>query len=507
PANLPVAGASVSLSLSYFVAGVALTPGGVAGYANVHGLGTITSDAIGIAHVPLIPSSSNNISLQVTPPTGYTSFVAAGIPNLSVTSDIFIAVIIQSTDVVPPIIQAILGTPAPPSGWFNHPVTVGFACTDADSGIATCTPTQTVSQEGAGIVVEGSALDHAGNTAAMSTTLNIDLTAPTVAAVPPPPNSSGWYNTDVTVPFSCADALSGVATCTSPVTITGEGTGLPATGSASDLAGNTASTTTSVSIDRTTPTISAAITTPVAGGGWYRGPVTVHFTCADALSGLATCPDDIVVSTPGAAQSVTGTALDQAGNAAAVTVSGINIDVDGPAVMTSLSVQPNANGWWRTAVTASVACADPLSGIAFCPAAQGFTSEGAGQSWSAQASDVAGNTTPVSVSGINIDLTAPTVGITSGDATVSASAAGGASILGAAGDNLSGVATVSVAFTDATGLRPPIVSTATLQCSPDHACTWSAAAPTAIGVWSARATSTDLAGNQATSAPVTVIVI
>src|SRR5207245_2862979 len=41
-------------------------------------------------------------------------------------------------------------------------------------------------------------------------------------------------------------------------------------------------------IDKTAPTISGAATTSPNAAGWYDGgSVTVHFTCADALSGIA----------------------------------------------------------------------------------------------------------------------------------------------------------------------------------------------------------------------------
>ena len=44
--------------------------------------------------------------------------------------------------------------------------------------------------------------------------------------------------------------------------------------------------------------------------------MTVKFTCADAVSGIASCTDDRVVAEEGEAQLVTGTATDNAGNTA-----------------------------------------------------------------------------------------------------------------------------------------------------------------------------------------------
>ena len=38
-------------------------------------------------------------------------------------------------------------------------------------------------------------------------------------AADPPPNSNGWNNGAVTVSFDCDDAISGIATCPSPITV------------------------------------------------------------------------------------------------------------------------------------------------------------------------------------------------------------------------------------------------------------------------------------------------
>ena len=76
-------------------------------------------------------------------------------------------------------------------------------------------------------------------------------------------NASGWNNTDVTVSFSCADALSGVDGCSTPLTLATEGLAQVVSGSVSDLAGNTASTSVSLNIDKTAPQV--GITEPLDG--------------------------------------------------------------------------------------------------------------------------------------------------------------------------------------------------------------------------------------------------
>jgi hypothetical protein len=77
----------------------------------------------------------------------------------------------------------------------------------------------------------------------------------------PRPNQYGWNNMSVTLSFACTDKTSGVAFCSNPVTLTSEGLGLMASGMAQDRAGNTATVTVPVNIDKTPPTITARVGT------------------------------------------------------------------------------------------------------------------------------------------------------------------------------------------------------------------------------------------------------
>src|SRR4029077_18069412 len=81
-----------------------------------------------------------------------------------------------------------------------------------------------------------------------------------------------------------ADALSGIASPPADSTITGEGTGLTATASVSDRAGNATSATSapSVRIDRTQP-----VTSIDAPADWVNTNQTLTLTPRDNLSGVA----------------------------------------------------------------------------------------------------------------------------------------------------------------------------------------------------------------------------
>src|SRR5439155_3079108 len=137
--------------------------------------------------------------------------------------------------------------------------------------------------------------DKAGNVSApvSKTGINIDKTAPTASAAQLPlANVNGWNNTDVTVTFTGADALSTIDFCTLPVTLSAEGAAQTAgPGTCTDRAGNVSApvSKTGINIDKTAPTLAFGSAIPPANAfGWNNSNVNVPFTSADHLSGLDT---------------------------------------------------------------------------------------------------------------------------------------------------------------------------------------------------------------------------
>lgn len=136
-----------------------------------------------------------------------------------------------------------------------------------------------------------------GLSSAVGLDLRADTTPPTITASATsngsPYTSGTWTNHDVTVHFTCTDELggSGVASVTPDQNLATDGDGQSATGTCTDNAGNTASTTfTGIRIDTTAPAVTYS-----GNAGAYTVDQQVAITCtpSDALSGIAssTCAD------------------------------------------------------------------------------------------------------------------------------------------------------------------------------------------------------------------------
>lgn len=277
--------------------------------------------------------------------------------------------------------------------------------------------------------------DSDGAAASASATYSIlDPSAPTISYTlsPSTPNGSNdWYTSDVTLTWLVAEPQSPssvVKTGCIDRSITADQTSVTYTCSAASAGGTADAVSVTIKRDATKPGI-VHVLNPAGpnANGWYNADVTVSFTCSDGTSGVAICSADTTVSTEGADQSVTGTAVDNAGNTQTNVVSGINIDKSAPTIGHSLNPSsPNANGWYNTDVVVSFACDDALSGVVTCLVDGGVVNtttlgEGADQSVSGTATDAAGNTATDAATGINIDKTAPSVSLVGGPADGSTS--------------------------------------------------------------------------------------
>lgn len=267
-------------------------------------------------------------------------------------------------DKTPPAINHSQSPAANANGWNNSDVTVTFTCSDAQSGVASCTDSQTLTTEGKDQPVTGTAEDNAGNKTTDPATVSIDKTDPTVSAgADRAANANGWYSDDVTVGFHCSDALSGIDLCPASRTL-GEGADQSVSGAATDAAGNAASDgVTGINIDKTAPSLDGAATTAPNGNGWYADDVTVDWNCSDRLSGLAdSCPAASTITGEGSDLSASASIGDHAGNSTSETVAGIKIDRTAPSTSAD-APGPLDSGWYAGAVEVTLTGVDSLSGV------------------------------------------------------------------------------------------------------------------------------------------------
>jgi hypothetical protein len=258
-------------------------------------------------------------------------------------SDSFVVSVVDSTD---PSVGVSTGESSAGNGWYNA------ASNDSDPGVTlnvvvgdlvglatlTCTDNGVdvgaLDASGASLVVfdghhvvDCLTTDAAGNDASAGATLDVDQTAPTISAtVSPTASGTGWWNATTGVPtvtFSCADGTSGVAICSDPAVV-GEGVDQTVSGTATDAAGNTATTSvTGLDVDVTGPGPIAFVGGGLADGGQYpylyvpAGPTGC--TAADGGSGFAAC--ELTAYSPVVGTHViTALATDVAGNATSATL-------------------------------------------------------------------------------------------------------------------------------------------------------------------------------------------
>jgi HYR domain len=244
-------------------------------------------------------------------------------------------------------------------GWTNKPTTVTWSVTDDRVGVASTSNcgSSIVSADTAGATFTCSAVNKDGNNRSQSVTVRVDTTGPTItAAASPAPNSAGWNNGSVRVMFTCSDSLSGVAICPDPVSLSSEGAGQQVSGTATDIAGNSVSTTLGgISIDKTAPGLKlpSGIVVPALVNGNLVNEVTVNYQ-ASAADNLDPQPVVQCAPTSGASFSigitqVSCTATDVAGNVAGgnfpVTVQPIlTLDVGGGGTVVSNPPGINCTG-------------------------------------------------------------------------------------------------------------------------------------------------------------------
>ncbi|WP_233582611.1 Ig-like domain-containing protein [Corallococcus sp. CA053C] len=375
------------------------------------------------------------------------------------------------------------------------------------------------------------------NSTAASSTFTVDQTPPTVA-ISTPANGSTINTPTVTV--------TGTSTGATSVSLTFEGTSygpiaVDASGSwsfplpgplpegsytvtavAKDAAGNTSPPATSTfTLDLTAPTV--AISTPANGSTIGTSAVTVVGTSTGATSVTLTFEGTnygpisvdasgnwsfpLPVSLGEGTYSVTAVSKDAAGNTSTPANSTFTVDLTGPQVAISTPVNGTSVGTDTVTVTGTSSGATSVT-LTFDGASYGPISVDASGNWSfplpgplaedtytvtAVAVDGAGNTSPTASTTFTVDLTAPTVAI---------STPANGSTVGTDTVTLTGTSTGATSVTltyNGTNYGPIPV---------DGAGNWNYTLPFSLtdGSYTVTAVSTDAAGNTSTPATTTFTV-
>lgn len=115
-------------------------------------------------------------------------------------------------------------------------------------------------------------------------------------------------------------------------------------------------------IDAAPPAISATLSPEPNIHGWNNTDVIVSFDCSDEISGIASCPDPVTLTSETTGEVVTGTALDNAGNTADISVT-VRLDRTPPGITRTW---PPASEFStdRPSIAIEGTVADNLSGVA-----------------------------------------------------------------------------------------------------------------------------------------------
>ena len=197
-------------------------------------------------------------------------------------------------DATPPTVVSATPSPVPNAGgWYNAPVTVNFAGSDATSGLASCASPIYSGPDSATGSVEGTCTDKAGNTSSsVIFNLKYDATAPTLGpTVSPNPPS---LNLPATAAPNAGDATSGVASssCAPPDTTSAGAKNLACT--ATDNAGNTATAQLTYTVVNNAPTIAVA---PGGSCSDDKARGSIKLTVGDANTGAGGLTLRVVSST------------------------------------------------------------------------------------------------------------------------------------------------------------------------------------------------------------------
>src|SRR4030095_12695158 len=144
-------------------------------------------------------------------------------------------------------------------------------------------------------------------------------------------------------------------------------------GACLDKAGNSRSASRTLKYDATAPVSTATPDRQPNVNGWYRAPVTVAFAGTDATSDIDSCDQAKPYSGPDSqSTTLSGDCRDKAGNSTSASRT-LKYDATAPQSTATPSRQPNANGWYRAALSVGFAATDAMSGFHACEPSKSYS--------------------------------------------------------------------------------------------------------------------------------------
>jgi hypothetical protein len=306
-------------------------------------------------------------------PGGYPIVVSAGDFSSPLGYDlVFVNGTLTVDDTSPPVVTPNLTGTLGTNGWYRG--TVGLTWSIADPGTVStsitgvgCGPVSiTTDQAATSYTCTGSSLG--GDAEPVTVTIKRDASAPvlTIDGITDGETYTpgSWTNDDVSITYTCAGAISGVATMPTNTTATVTG---PYGGTCTDDAGNSTTVPFQVNIDRIAPAVtgetftlknSGATYTP---GAWASEPIEYAWTCTDTGGGA---PLTIGGAGGETSSSLTfrGYCADHAGNETYGAESELLVDLADPTIvdpeLTSGGDAYTSGDWARGPVTLTWDCAD-----------------------------------------------------------------------------------------------------------------------------------------------------
>ena len=262
------------------------------------GLASLTYQA-GTGAVTSVPASGS-----ITPPSGTTTYTITATDKVGNTST---STVTTQVDTTAPTISSSVSAPHSGNGWTSGGTTLNVSATDAQSGLASLTyqagtgPVTSVPASGSITPPSGAttytitATDKVGNTSTSTVTTKVDSTVPAVSCAAP---AAGWHTGTVSVPCTATDAQSGLATTSQAsfalsASIAAGTSNANASTNSVQVCDNVDNCTqagpyTGIEIDNTSPTIS--IINPTNNAVYMLNqPEVATYSCADAVSGIASC--------------------------------------------------------------------------------------------------------------------------------------------------------------------------------------------------------------------------